>query len=60
MSRRWDSIPRLTDGLTVSRNVTLTLALTLRQSPAVKNVSAEAEDIVGIHHQATVGEDVTN
>jgi hypothetical protein len=29
MSPRWGSTPRLTDRLTVSRNVTLTLTLTL-------------------------------
>jgi hypothetical protein len=29
----------------------------VRQSPAGKNVSMEAEDIVGIRHQATTGED---
>jgi hypothetical protein len=32
--------------------------LVVRQSPADKNVSVEAEDIVGIHHQATTGEDI--
>jgi hypothetical protein len=30
------------------------------QSPAGKNVSTEAEDIVGIRHQAPTGEDVAN
>jgi hypothetical protein len=29
----------------------------MRESPAGKNVSTEAEDIVGIRHQATTGED---
>jgi hypothetical protein len=29
-----------------------------RQSPADKNVSTEAEYIVGIRHQATTGEDM--
>jgi hypothetical protein len=32
----------------------------VRQSPAGKNVSTEAEDIVGIRHQATTGEDIAN
>jgi hypothetical protein len=32
----------------------------MRQSPAGNNVSTEAEDIVGIRHQATTGEDVAN
>jgi hypothetical protein len=27
-------------------------------SPASKNMSMEAEDTVGIHHQATTGEDM--
>jgi hypothetical protein len=31
--------------------------LVVRQSPADKNVSTEAEDIVEIRHQATTGED---
>jgi hypothetical protein len=31
--------------------------LVVRQSPDGKNVSTEAEDIVGIRHQATIGED---
>jgi hypothetical protein len=31
-----------------------------RQSPASKNVSTEAEDIVQIHHQATAGEDTAD
>jgi hypothetical protein len=30
--------------------------LVVRQSPAGKNVSMEAEDVVGIHPQATTGE----
>jgi hypothetical protein len=29
----------------------------VRQSPAHKNVNTEAEDIVGIRHRATTGED---
>jgi hypothetical protein len=33
--------------------------LVVRQSPAGKNVSTEAEDIVEIRHQATAGEDKT-
>jgi hypothetical protein len=33
--------------------------LIVRQSPAGKNVSTEAEEIVGIRHQATTGEDIT-
>jgi hypothetical protein len=32
--------------------------LLLRQSPAGKNVSTEAEGIFGILHQATSGEDI--
>jgi hypothetical protein len=32
----------------------------VRQSPAGKNVSMEAEDIVGIRHQATIGEEIAN
>jgi hypothetical protein len=31
----------------------------VRQSPASKNVSTEAEDIVGVRHQATTGEEIT-
>jgi hypothetical protein len=31
--------------------------LGVRQMPAGKNMSTEAEDIVGIRHQATTGED---
>jgi hypothetical protein len=31
--------------------------LVVRQLPAGKNVSTEAEDIVTIRHQATIGED---
>jgi hypothetical protein len=34
--------------------------LVVRQSPASKNVSTEADDIVGIHHQATTGEDTAH
>jgi hypothetical protein len=30
------------------------------QSPACKNVSTEAEDIVEIRHQATTGEDAVD
>jgi hypothetical protein len=30
------------------------------QSPAGKNVSTETEDIVGIRHQATTGEDIAD
>jgi hypothetical protein len=33
------------------------IELVVRQSPAGKNGSTEAEDIIGIHHQATTGED---
>jgi hypothetical protein len=29
----------------------------MRQSPAGKNMSKEEEDIFGIRHQATIGED---
>jgi hypothetical protein len=32
----------------------------VRQSPAGKNVSTEAEDIVSIRNQATIGEDIAN
>jgi hypothetical protein len=31
--------------------------LVVRQLPAGKNMSTEADDIVGIHHQAVIGED---
>jgi hypothetical protein len=31
--------------------------LVVRQSPTSNNVSMEAEDIVGIRHQVTTGED---
>jgi hypothetical protein len=34
--------------------------LVVGQSPAGKNVSTEAEDIVGIRHPATTGENVAN
>jgi hypothetical protein len=34
--------------------------LVVGQSPAGKNVSTEAEDIVGIRHQATTGEDIAD
>jgi hypothetical protein len=34
--------------------------LVVRQSPARKNVSTEAEDIVGIRQKATTGEDMAN
>jgi hypothetical protein len=34
--------------------------LVVRQSPAGKNVGTEEEDIVGIRHQATTGEDIKN
>jgi hypothetical protein len=34
--------------------------LFVRQSPAIKNVSTEAEDIFGIRHQTTAGEDIAN
>jgi hypothetical protein len=34
--------------------------LVVRQSPAGKNMSTEAEDIVGIRHQVTTGEDIGN
>jgi pyrimidine operon attenuation protein/uracil phosphoribosyltransferase len=49
----------------LGRNITLTLTLrvdnlsnelVVRQSPAGKKVSTEAEEIVGIRHQATTGE----
>jgi hypothetical protein len=34
--------------------------LVVRQSPAGKNVSTEAEDIVGICYQASIGEAIAN
>jgi hypothetical protein len=34
--------------------------LLVKQSPASKNVSTEAEGIVGIRHQATTSEDIAN
>jgi hypothetical protein len=34
--------------------------LVVGQSPAGRNVSTEAEDIVGIRHQATIGEDTAD
>jgi hypothetical protein len=34
--------------------------LVVRQSPAGKKVSTEVEDIVGIRHHATTGEDMAN
>jgi hypothetical protein len=34
--------------------------LFVRQSPIDKNVSTETEDIVGIRHQTTTGEDIPN
>jgi hypothetical protein len=34
--------------------------LVVRHSPAGKNVSMEAEDIVGICHQATTSKDIAN
>jgi hypothetical protein len=34
--------------------------LVVRQSPADKKVSTEVEDIVGMRHQATTGEDIAN
>jgi hypothetical protein len=34
--------------------------LVVRQSPAGKNVSTEAKDLVGIRHQATTGENTAN
>jgi hypothetical protein len=33
--------------------------LVVGYSPADKNINTEAEDIVGIRHQATTGEDIT-
>jgi hypothetical protein len=32
----------------------------VKESPAGQNVSMEAKDIVGIHHQAMTGEDTAN
>jgi hypothetical protein len=32
----------------------------VRQPPAGKNVSTEAEDIVGVSHQATTSENIAN
>jgi hypothetical protein len=61
MSSRWGSTPRLTDCLTISRNVTLTSFLVSSgQSPAGKNVGMEAEDIVENRNQAKAGEDTTD
>lgn len=34
--------------------------LLVRELPASKNMSTEADNIVGIHHQAKAGEDITN
>jgi hypothetical protein len=34
--------------------------LVVRQLPTGKNVGMEANDIVGIHHKATTGEDIAN
>jgi hypothetical protein len=34
--------------------------LVVRQSSAGKNLTVEAEDIVGIRHQPTTGEDIAN
>jgi hypothetical protein len=34
--------------------------LDVRQSSVVKNVGTDAEDIVGIRHEATTGEDIAN
>jgi hypothetical protein len=34
--------------------------LVVGQSPAVKDVSTHAGDIVGIHHEATTGEGTAN
>jgi hypothetical protein len=59
--------PRRTGRLTVGHNITVTLKvnrwsneLVVRQSRAGKNVSTEAEDIVVIRHQATIGEDIAD
>jgi hypothetical protein len=63
--------PRQTGRLTVRRNITLISDLTLRvdswsnelvvrESPAGKKVSTEAEDIVEIRPQATTGEDTAD
>jgi hypothetical protein len=43
----------------ISRTVG-TMSCVARQSPAGKNASTEAEDIVGIRHQAMNGEDIAN
>jgi hypothetical protein len=40
--------------------LSLNSELVMRQSPAGKNVSTEAKDIVWIRHQATAGEDIGN
>jgi hypothetical protein len=39
---------------------TLSDSLVARQPPAGKNTSTEAENIVGIRHQATTGKDIAN
>jgi hypothetical protein len=60
---RCDWTPRQTGRLTVGHNINLTLTLNelvVRQSPAGKNVSTEAEDIVRVHHQTTPDEDISN
>jgi hypothetical protein len=33
------------------------LGAVVRQSPASKDVNTEVEDIIGVRHQATTGED---
>jgi hypothetical protein len=46
MSPRWGSTPRLTDRLTVSRNVTLTLTLNLNQSLSLEKSGVLSLQIV--------------
>jgi hypothetical protein len=47
MSPRWGSTPRLTDFLTVSRNVTLTFDLEFSRVEARSNTSTVALRVVG-------------
>jgi hypothetical protein len=48
------SVPRL------QKESIVRLELVVGQSPAGKNMSTEAEDVVGIRHQATTGEDTAD
>jgi hypothetical protein len=46
--------------LAVCRQEATALLCSAGQSPAGKNVSMEAENVVGIRHQATIGEDTAD